>query len=203
MIETFGIILVAVITSIVGPILVAKVKDRIRTKKSRDPIVADHEHCSVIAHEIEEVRKLLNADRAWILMFHNGGHFLTNEKSMKKFSMMFETCKDEKDVISHTFTNIPVSLYPHSTKELLTNKHIYIKDFNDPKVATYGLKGSAISGGTRSTYVHSLLDIKTENMMGSFGVDYKKKRNLTKSQIQELNERSQRIAGFLSIYLNN
>ncbi len=39
--------------------------------------------------------------------------------------------------------------------------------------------------------------------MGSFGVDFKKKKNLTKLQLQELNERSQRIAGFLSIYLNN
>ena len=203
MVETIGIISVAVITSIVGPILVEKVKDKLRKKKPVDPIVDDQKHCSVIADEIEEVRKLLNGDRAWILMYHNGGHFLTNEKSMKKFSMMFETCKDEKDTISHTFTNIPVSLYPHSTRELLTNKHIYVKDFHDPKVATYGLKGSAIGGGTRSSYVHSLFDIKTESMMGSFGVDFKKKKNLTKLQLQELNERSQRIAGFLSIYLNN
>ena len=84
---------------------------------------------------------------------------------------MFETCKDEKDAVSSTFTNIPVSLYPHSTKELLLNKHIFIKDFNDSKVATYGLKGSAVSAGTRSSYVHALLDIKTENMVGSFGVE--------------------------------
>ena len=203
MIETLGIISVAVITSIVGPILVEKVKSRLRNKKPVDPIVNDHEHCSVIADEIEEVRKLLNADRTWILMYHNGGHFLTNEKSMKKFSMMFETCKDEKDTVSSTFTNIPVSLYPHSTRELLHNKHIYIKDFNDSKVATYGLKGSAVSAGTRSSYVHALLDIKTENMVGSFGVDFKKKKSLTKAQLQELNDRSQRIAGFLSIYLNN
>ena len=121
MIETLGIISVAVITSIVGPILVEKVKSRLRNKKPVDPVVNDHEHCSVIADEIEEVRKLLNADRTWILMYHNGGHFLTNEKSMKKFSMMFETCKDEKDTVSSTFTNIPVSLYPHSTRELLHN----------------------------------------------------------------------------------
>lgn len=203
MIETFGIILVAVITSIVGPILVEKVKSKLRNNKTVDPIVEEFSHCSVIADEIEEVRKLLNADRAWILMYHNGGHFLTNEKSMKKFSMMFETCKDERNAVSNTFTNIPVSLYPHSTRELLNNKHIYIKDFNDPKVATYGLKGSAMSAGTRSSYVHSLTDMKTESMVGSFGIDYLKKKNLTKVQLQELNDRSQRIAGFLSIYLNN
>ena len=40
-------------------------------------------------------------------------------------------------------------------------------------------------------------------MVGSFGVDFKKKKSLTKVQLQELNDRSQRIAGFLSIYLNN
>ena len=108
MIETLGIISVAVITSIVGPILVEKVKSRLRNKKPVDPIVNDHEHCSVIADEIEEVRKLLNADRTWILMYHNGGHFLTNEKSMKKFSMMFETCKDEKGLTRvYTHSELP------------------------------------------------------------------------------------------------
>ncbi len=204
MIETLGIVLVAVITSIVGPILVTRVKQRLETKKKLvDPIEEDQEHCSVISEEIEEVRKLLNADRAWILMYHNGGHFLTNDKSMKKFSMMFETCKEDTDRVSSIFTNIPVSLYPHSTRELLLNKHIHIKDFNDPKVATYGLKGSAMSSGTRSSYVTALFDIKTDYMIGSFGVDYKKKKNLTKDQLKELNDRSQRIAGFLSIYLNN
>ena len=204
MIETLGIVLVAVITSIVGPILVTRVKQRLETKKRLvDPIEHEQQHCSVISEEIEEVRKLLNADRAWILLYHNGGHFLTNEKSMKKFSMMFETCKEENDSVSSTFTNIPVSLYPHSTRELLLNKQIHVKDFNDPKVATYGLKGSAMSAGTRSSYVTALFDIKTDYMLGSFGVDFKKKKALTKDQLKELNDRSQRIAGFLSIYLNN
>ena len=117
--------------------------------------------------------------------------------------MMFETCKEENDSVSSTFTNIPVSLYPHSTRELLLNKQIHVKDFNDPKVATFGLKGSAMSAGTISSYVTALFDIKTEYMLGSFGVDFKKKKTLTKDQLKELNDRSQRIAGFLSIYLNN
>jgi len=203
MIETIGIILVAVMTSIVGPILVERVKQKLRVKKITDPVRADHESCGIVSEEVEEVRKLLNGDRAWITMYHNGGNFLTNNKSMKKFSMVFENCKDDRDRVAHTFSNLPVSLYPHSTRELLINKHIHVKDFNDPKVATYGLKGSAASGGTKSSYVTALFDIKTENMIGAFGVDFKKKKSLTKDQLKELNDKAQRISGFLSIYLNN
>lgn len=203
MVETLGIVLVAVITSIVGPIIVEKVKSRLRNSKLKDPVIEELEHSTVIANEIEEVREHLKADRSWIIMYHNGGHFLANNKSMKKFSMMFEKCKDEKDRVAHTFSNLPVSLYTQSTHELLTNKHIYITDFEDPNISTYGLKGSAKGSGSRSSYCVALFDIKTENCIGSFGVDYKRKKTLTDKQKTELNDRSQRIAGYLSVYLNN
>lgn len=199
--EMVGIIIVAVITAIVGPAILEVIKVKLRNKVGQDPIRQEIEHGTTINSEIEDIRELLKADRCWITMYHNGGNFLTHDKSMKKFSMMYENCKPNITPIAHTFTNIPVSLYTRATEEILTNKHIYIQDYNDPKISTYGLRGASESTGVKSSYSVGLFDIKTDNCIGILGVDYLRKRSLNQEQVTILNERSQRVAGYLSNYL--
>lgn len=199
--EMIGVILVAVITAIVGPAILEVVKMRLKNPTSKDPIRSEVEHGAVILSEIEEIREILKGDRCWITMFHNGGHFLSHDKSMKKFSMMYESCKQGIVPVAHTFTNIPVSLYTRATEEILTNKHIYITDYSDPTVATYGLRGASESTGVKSSYSVGLFDIKTENCLGTLGMDFNRKKSLTQEQLTILNERAQRVAGYLSNYL--
>ena len=80
-------------------------------------------------------------------------------------------------------------------------KGIFINDFNDPKVATYGLKGAAESVGTKSSYVIPLFTLD-DKFIGSIGLDYVgRKRKLTKSDWEHLQIRAGRIAGYLSSHL--
>jgi len=202
--EMVGVIIVAVITAIVGPAILEVIKVKLRNKNGKDPIVKEIEHGAVVNHEIEDIREELKADRCWITMFHNGGNFLTMDKSMKKFSMMYESCKPTVTPVAHIFTNLPVSLYTKATEEILMNKHIYIPDYSDPTISTFGLRGAAESSNAKSSYSVGLFDIKTGNCIGTLGVDFiTRKKSLTENQLSLLNEKTQRVAGYLSNYLHN
>lgn len=203
-IEMIGIIIVAVITAIIGPTIVEYVKVKLLNKDLNvDPIKKEVEYTMVINREIEDIREELKADRSWIVMYHNGGNFLTHDKSMKKFSMMYENCKPGTPTVAHTFTNLPVSLYSRATEEIINKRHIYIPDYNDPSIATFGLRGAGESTGSKSSYTVGLFDIKTDNCIGLLGIDYNRKKNLNEDQLHMLNERTQRVAGYLSNYLSS
>lgn len=202
--EMVGVIIVAVITAIIGPSIVEYVKIRLRNNQNTDPIREEITHSTIVHKEIEDIREEFKADRCWITMYHNGGNFLTQDKSMKKFTMMYENCKPSISPIAHTFTNLPVSLYTRATEEILTNKHIYISDYNDPTIPTFGLRGASESSGAKSTYSVGLFDIKTDNCIGILGIDYNsRKKKLNEDQLHFLNEKTQRVAGFLSNYLHS
>lgn len=199
--EMIGVIIVAVITAVVGPTILEIVKSKLNKSEKKDPIRAEIEHSAIVHGEIEDIREALKGDRCWITMYHNGGNFLTHDKSMKKFSMMYENCKQGITPVAHTFTNIPVSLYTRATEEILTNKHIYIPDYSDPTISTFGLRGASESTGVKSSYSVGLFDIKTENCIGVLGVDYYRKKSLSQEQLSLLSEKTQRVAGYLSNYL--
>ena len=200
--ETIGLVIVAVITAVIGPAVMEYIKLRFKSKEQiTDPIKREVKYTRVINDEIEDIRELFKGDRVWIVMYHNGGNFLSHDKSMKKFSMMYENCKSGVPTVAHTFTNLPVSLYTRATEEILTKKHIYIPDYSDPSVPTFGLRGAGESTGAKSSYSVGLFDIQSENCIGILGIDFIRKKSLNEDQIHILNERTQRIAGYLSNYL--
>ena len=200
--EMIGIIIVAVITAVLGPTIVEIVKSRLRKKVTIDPIKNEVVQSATILDELDDIRITLEGDRVWVKMYHNGGHFLLTNKSIQKFSVMYESCSPGVSNVGHIFSNIPISLYHRSTHQLMNEGHLYIPDFNDPKVATYGLKGAAESTGTVSTYAVALHDIATNKCIGTIGIDYLKKNKLTKKELILLNQRAERIGGYLSNFLN-
>ena len=200
--EMIGIIIVAVITAVLGPTIVEIVKSRLRKKVTIDPIKNEVVQSATILDELDDIRITLEGDRVWVKMYHNGGHFLLTNKSIQKFSVMYESCYPGVSNVGHIFSNIPISLYQRSTHQLMNEGHLYIPDFNDPKVATYGLKGAAESTGTVSTYAVALHDIATNKCIGTIGIDYLKKNKLTKKELILLNQRAERIGGYLSNFLN-
>ena len=202
--ELIGVVLVALITAVIGPTILEVVKKRLSEKKNHDPIRTEVEHSKIIHEELEDIRELFKSDRVWITMYHNGGNFITNNKSMKKFSMMYESCKNGVPRVAHTFTNLPVSLYSRATEEIILRKHIYIPDYTDMTISTFGLRGAAESSSAKSSYSVGLFEIKSDQCIGIIGIDYtNRKKTLSEDQLHILNERSQRIAGYLSNYLQN
>lgn len=195
----------AFLTGVVGPILylfVSKYLQKEKDKK-RDKVKETIVNTALITEEIEEMREEFESCRVWISQFHNGGNFYPTGKSIQKFSIFYEVTKTGISSVSHTFNNIPTSLYPHAFNHMLNGeqKGIFINDFKDKKVATYGLKGAADSVGTKSSYVIPLFTLD-EKFIGCLGMDYvSKKKKLTKDQWEHLQIKAGRISGYLSSHL--
>ena len=170
----------AFLTGVVGPLLYLVVQKYLlkEKNKSRDIVKENITSVSLISDELEQIREEFKGDRVWIAQFHNGGNFYPTGKSIQKFSIFYEVNKAGVSSIAHTFSNIPCSLYPKAFEHMMGGKGIFINDYKDPKVATYGLKGAAESVGTKATYLVPLFTLD-EKYIGNIGVDFvgKKKRS--------------------------
>ena len=195
----------AFLTGIVGPILYLLISKHLQKQKdkTKDVVVDAIKNTMIVEEELEEIREEFKSDRAWISQFHNGGNFYPTGKSIQKFSIFYEVTKRGVSSVSHVFNNIPCSLYPKAFDHMLNDeqKGIFVPDYNDPKVATYGLKGAAESVGTKSSYVIPLFTLDNK-FIGSLGIDYvSKKKRITKDQWEHLQIKASRIAGYLSSHL--
>jgi len=196
-------ILGAFLTGVVGPILYLIVQKYLLKEKNkkRDIVKENISSVSLINNELEDIREDFKADRVWITQFHNGGNFFPTGKSMHKFSVFYEVAKSGISTVSTIFNNIPCSLYPKAFEHMMEGKGIFINDYKDAKVATYGLKGAAESVGTKSTYLIPLFTLD-EKYIGNIGVDFvSKKKRLTKDEWEHLQIKAGRIAGFISNHL--
>jgi hypothetical protein len=183
-------------------LLISRHLQKERNKK-RDVVKENISSVSLISDELEEIRDEFNGDRVWIAQFHNGGNFYPTGKSIQKFSIFYEVTKAGVSSVAHTFNNIPCSLYPKAFDHMLNGeqKGIFIPDYKDPKVATYGLKEAAQSVGTKSSFLVPLFTLD-EKYIGTIGIDYvTKKKKLTKEQWEHYQIKAGRIAGYLSTYL--
>ena len=156
----------------------------------------------IINQEIETVLDTIHADRVWIAQFHNGGKFLHSTKSIQKFSIFHETTSVGIAPIAHTFRNIPASLYSRAFDELLKNGSIFINDYKDETVATYGLKGGAEAVGTKSCYMFALFNMGTNEFIGVIGIDWvTKPKSLKQDQLIYLSAEANRLSGYISNFI--
>jgi hypothetical protein len=195
----------AFLTGIVGTILYLLIQKYLlkERNKKRDIVKEAILDITVINNEIEEIREEFGGDRVWISQFHNGGNFYPTGKSIQKFSIFYEVSRIGISSVAHTFNNIPCSLYPRAFEHMMGGNGIFINDYADKKVATYGLKEAAKSVGTKSTYLIPLFTLD-EKYLGALGVDFvTKKKRLTKDEWEHLQIKAGRIAGYLSTSLVN
>ena len=199
--QTTITVIVALFTTLIAPIIVEYIKNKFFAKSKPDPLINELEYSNIIVDELTDIRKQLTSDRCWIIMFHNGGHFLHSNRSMQKFSVMFESTSPGTSTVSGLFTNVPVSLYTKSVQEHITNGHIYIPDYENPSIETFGLKNMSEATGTKSSYSVALFDIATKQCIGLLGIDYIDLTYLNQLQLDELNNRASKISGYLSIFI--
>ena len=194
--EIFGSVLVALITALFGPVAILWVKKKLT--KPKDELEIELYSTEKITTEIEEVLKKLDADRVWITQFHNGGHFLHSNKSMQKFSVVYEVDGPGVLPVSTLFTNIPISLYSRFFIEIMNSGFVEISNYDDPTVATFGLKTGAEATGAKSSYIVGLFDFGTGKLMGSIGIDYLKPTEISEDNLEFFKKKSERLAGYLS-----
>ena len=193
----------AFLTGVVGPIMYLLISRHLQKEKNKkkDVVKENISNVSLISDELEEVREEFKGDRVWITQFHNGGNFYPTGKSIQKFSVFYEVTKAGISTVSHTFNNIPCSLYPKAFEHMMDGQGIFIPNFSDPKVATYGLKGAAESVGTKSSYVIPLFTLD-DKYIGNMGIDFvSKKKKLSKDDWEHFQIKAGRISGYLSSHL--
>ncbi len=201
-IQLVSAVIVAIITSIIGPSIFEYVKQKLKSKPKGDFIKEDLERNLVIDQELSLIREELDADRVWITQFHNGGHFLLSNKSIQKFSITHEVTKPGVSSANQIFKDIPISLYSKAINKLMEDGSIFIVDAENPQEHTYGLKNAAEATGTISSYIFALYDMGTNRCIGNLGIDYQEKTSLTHEQTETLFEKAGRISGYLSVFLN-
>jgi hypothetical protein len=202
--ELIGTIVVTLITALLGPAGVEYVKAKLSKNTEPaviDPVKKELEQSAIITEELEYIREKFNADRAWITIIHNGGHFLHTNKSIQKFSVMHEVSRLGVSSLGMVFNNLPVSLFSRSIEQQMIGNTIYISDISNPEISTFGLKAALESVGTVSAVSKGIFDMSSDSLIGSIGLDYLHPTNLTKEEINAFNMRSERMSGYISNFI--
>jgi hypothetical protein len=198
MMEIFGSVLVALITALLGPIALIWIKKKM--SKPKDELKIELNEIEKINSEMEDILEHLECDRVWVTQIHNGGHFLHSNKSMQKFSVVYEVDAAGVSPVSRVFNNIPISLYSRFFIEIMRVRFIGICNYDDPTVATYGLKNGAEATGAKSTYISGLFDFGTGKLMGCIGIDFMEPKHIDDNKTEYFRVKSERLAGYLSNY---
>lgn len=193
-------ILVAIISAILGPLIVTKYKAYLDKKiKKEDPIVTTLMANSLVDDILEQIKRDEKADRVWVSQFHNGGNFYPTGKSISKFSVMFEHTIPGVKTIQETFTNIPVSLFNRPLMQLYTAGEILIPAYT--KDMDFGLTTFADGLDTKSSYIFALKDLNG-NFIGTLGIEWTSKpKKLSEASLEDLRVKSISIGTILSTYL--
>jgi len=119
-ITALGSITVALITVVVKNWLDAK---RAKADKEREEVIdeAGVEEMVLVHDWLNEFRKKYEFDRVGIFQFHNGGKFFQG-KSMKKFSMTYESVAPGYEKIKRAQQNVLASEYPQWISTMLKKK---------------------------------------------------------------------------------
>ena len=201
MMEIFGSVLVALITALLGPVVLIWIKNKV--SKPKDELKIELSETEKIITEMEEMIGYLECDRVWVSQIHNGGHFLHSNKSMQKFSIVYEVDKPGVSPVSSIFTNIPLSLYSRFFAEIIRSKFVGICDYDNETVATFGLKTGAEATGAKASYISGLFDFGTGKLMGSIGIDFMEPTHINDNKLDYFRSKSERLAGYLSNHSKN
>ena len=192
-------IFVALITAILGPIIVTWVKIKLEKKSTQTPMSDALETSTLVDTQLEIIMNELECDRVWIAQFHNGGYFYPTGRSIQKFSIFYEKCTPDTPNIQQIFQNIPVSLFPRVLSKVYKDNELYVSDVNGEE-DSYGLEFFTNQCGTKAACIvglHSLDD----HLIGIMGVSFKEPHHLEKDKWIFLRQKVGVVGTLLSEYL--
>jgi hypothetical protein len=193
-------IIIALITSVVGPTLVEWVKKQ-RDPKPKDPLKDAIDHNDIIEQQLDVILKELNCDQIYIAQFHNGGHFYPTGKSIQKFSIFHEVTTPGSPSMKGTFQNIPVSLFSKPLSILYDQGEILVKEASN--IDEMGLAAFCPDVKYKSIYILSIQDLDGR-ILGVMGIYYiEKQHTLTKDEWIFIRQKLGAIGSIMSNYLHN
>jgi hypothetical protein len=200
--ETFAMfttIIVALITAVVGPIIVNWVKLKMEKPDKNTPMREALEASTLIDDQLCTIMEELDCDRIWLAQFHNGGHFYPTGKSIQKFSFFYEKTSPNIPPIQHTYQNIPVSLFPRVLSKIYKEGELSLEDVSVAE-DTFGLEYLTTQYDTKSICMiglHSLDD----HLIGVLGISFKQPHRMKRDEWILVRQKAGVIGTLLSEYL--
>jgi GAF domain-containing protein len=191
--------MVALITAIIGPIIVNWTRLKMEKKDNKTPMREALDASSIIDNQIENILTELECDRVWIAQFHNGGHFYPTGKSIQKFSIFYEKSTPNLPPLLHTFQNIPVSLFPRVLSKVYQDQEISVEDVSTAN-DTYGLEYMTTQFGTKSMCAVGLYSLDN-HLIGVLNISYKESHKITRDEWILIRQKAGAIGTLLSEYL--
>jgi GAF domain-containing protein len=199
MITVVTTVMVALITAIIGPIIVNWARLKMEKKSDKTPMREALDASSIIDNQIENILIELECDRVWIAQFHNGGHFYPTGKSIQKFSIFYEKSTPNLPPLLHTFQNIPVSLFPRALSKVYQDQEIAVDDVSTAE-DTYGLEYMTTQFGTKSICAVGLYSLD-DHLIGVLNISFKESHRITRDEWILIRQKAGVIGTLLSEYL--
>jgi hypothetical protein len=192
-------VLIALITSVLGPILMEWAKAKFK-KKSADPMPDAIKYNEQIEHQLDLILDELECDQIFIAQFHNGGHFYPTCKSIQKFSIFYEVLNPNIESVKNIYQNIPVSLFNKPLSELYEHGEVIIED---AEAANSYLLNTTTGGKCKSIYLLALTDLDGR-IIGVMGIHYiEKKHKIVKDEWIFIRQKVGAIGNIISNYLHS
>ena len=192
-------IVIALITSVFGPVLLEWAKAKFK-RKSTDPLPESIRYNEQIEHQLDIILDELECDQIFIAQFHNGGHFYPTGKSIQKFSIFYEVLNPNIESVKNVYQNIPVSLFNKPLSELYEHGEVIIED---AEAANSYLLNTTTGGKCKSIYLLSLTDLDGR-IIGVMGIHYiEKKHKIVKDEWIFIRQKVGAIGNIISNYLHS
>ena len=192
-------VLVALITAIIGPIVVNWARLKMEKKDKVTPMREALDASTLVDTQLENILNELDCDRVWLQQFHNGGHFYPTGKSIQKFSIFYEKTTPDLPHLQHTFQNIPVSLFPRVLSKIYKDTEIAIDDISTAE-DTYGLEYMTTQFGTKSVCMLGLYSLD-DHLIGVLGISFKNPHKLKRADWILIRQKAGVIGTLISEYL--
>jgi hypothetical protein len=163
-------IAVALITAILGPIMVEWVKNKFKPKPTTTPMAEAININTLVDTQLENMMDEIECDRIWLAQFHNGGHFYPTGKSIQKFSIFYERLTPNTQSLQTTLQNIPASLFPQALSKMHKDGELAIPSVADAD-NMYGLESISAPFKTKSIYMVGLYSLDN-HLIGVMGIAY-------------------------------
>ena len=193
-------IIVALITAVIGPLIVTWVQAKIVTKQKISPLKESIDLNELVDNQLDMMMDEIGCDRIWIGQFHNGGHFYPTGKSIQKFSIFYEKLTPSTSAIQHIFQQIPVSLFPKALSKLYKDGELGIVNYNTDE--TYDLGLFAKEYNTKSFYMLAIDDLD-DHFIGVMGISFNdKEHKLSREEWIFIRQKVGAIGSLLTDYLH-
>ncbi len=195
----FSTIIVALITAVIGPLLLTWFKNKLETKTKPSSVKEAIDLNELVDNQLDQMMEEIECDRIWIGQFHNGGHFYPTGKSIQKFSIFYEKLTPTTGAIQHIFQQIPVSLFPKALSKLYKDGELAVVNYE--KDETYDLNIFSRDYGTKSFYMIAIDDLNG-HFIGLMGIAFNdKEHKLSREEWIFIRQKVGAIGSLLTDYL--